>query len=122
MTDEWGDEGADEQALRVVQGIVRLARSDEACRILGVDGTLEEDVDVSFLADPLSWIATEIATGLQAAEEDEDEDTTTTTGAAAEVEGVALSRVVALVRLYELLHGTIDEQELADAVLDYEGD
>ena len=68
-SDEWEDEGESpaRQAERLVAGLVRLAGNDEAARLLGVDGTLEDEVDVTFLNDPLNWIASEIANGIRGA-------------------------------------------------------
>ena len=93
------------QAGRIVAALVRLAGDDEACRLLGVDGTLEDELDLMFLGDPLSWIANEIAGGIRLADEEDD--------------GVALSGVVGLLRLYRVLRGgTLDETELRDAVVE----
>jgi hypothetical protein len=108
MSDNWTSdvESPAAQAARIVSGLLRLARDDEACRLLGVEGTLEDEVDVTFLADPLAWIANEIANAI-AAEEDEEEV-------------VSLSTLVALVRLYRILRGgDIDETELREAVVEY---
>jgi hypothetical protein len=108
MPDEWNDEAAESleaQASRIVSGLVMLAGNDEACRLLGVIGTLEDEVDVTFLNDPLAWIANEIVSAIRY-EQDESE-------------GVPLSYLVALVRLYRILSGGIlDERELREAVLD----
>ena len=116
--DRWEDEDLEAQVRQVVQGVVRLANSDEASRILGVDGTLEDEIEIGFVAEPLQWIANEIASALRQAdsEEEDDED-----DAEAEVSGSAsLSTVVALVRLYRVLSGApLGERELMDAVLEY---
>ncbi|HEX2034018.1 MAG TPA: hypothetical protein VHS99_07525 [Chloroflexota bacterium] len=108
MTEDWGGETdtAEAQAARVVAGLVRVMNSEEAYRLLGVDGTLEDELDVMFLSDPLAWVANEIATGIRAAAEDE--------------EGASLSTVLAMLRLYRIVRGTaIDERELLDAVLEF---
>ena len=42
-----------------------LANNEEAVRLLGVEGTLEEELDVTFLNDPLGWVANEIANGIK---------------------------------------------------------
>lgn len=98
----------EEQAERVVQNIVRLAMSDEACKILGVDGTLEDEVDVMFAVDPIGYVANEIAGALAVDHSDEDAH-----------EHLALSALVALVRLYQTTtDGFIDEAGLRDAVID----
>ena len=110
MSDSWeGTESQEDEAKQIVAGLVRLAQNDEAARLLGVDGTLEDEVDVTFLNDPLAWIANEIAGAIRAEDE--------------EGEVVALSTLVALLRLYRILRGgTLTEQELLDAVLEYLGD
>ena len=105
MADEWEHEPAEARVARVVSGLIRLASSDDACRLLGVDGTLEDEVEVSFLDQPLTWLANEIASGIRL-EEDESG-------------GVSLSSLVGLVRLYRILGGgTLDEPELRQAVVD----
>ncbi|MBI3972641.1 MAG: hypothetical protein HY332_15295 [Chloroflexi bacterium] len=107
MTNQWDEEfeTPTEQAARLVSGLVRLERDEEACRLLGVDGTLEDEVDVTFLNDPLAWIANEIATGMRLEVD--------------EAEGVSLSSLVALLKLYRILRsGTLDEEELRDAIVD----
>ena len=104
MAGDWEDnESPEQQAERIISGLVRLAGNEEASRLLGIDGTLEEEVDVTFLNDPLAWIANEIASGIRL-ENDESE-------------GVPLSTLVALLRLYRIVHGSLDERELRQAVL-----
>ena len=86
---------------------MRLALSDEACRLLGVDGTLEDEVDIDFASDPLTYVANEIATALTAESDDERDH-------------LSLSGLVALVRLYQVTNdGFVDEAGLRDAVLDF---
>lgn len=120
MTREsWSEDEYREQAQQAVSRILRLAESDEACRILGVDGTLEDEVDAAFVLEPLEWIASEIAGGLRQAEaetedEDEGEDDEAPAG------GAALSTIVALLRLYAIMNGKpADERELMAAVVEY---
>ena len=115
--DSWEDGNLEEQARKVVQGVVRLAGSDEAARILGVDGTLEDEVDLPFVIAPLEWIASEIANALRQAEDEaEGDDDDNETPASA----VSLSTIVALVRLYKVLTGqTVSEPELTAAVLEF---
>ncbi|MGH2351060.1 MAG: hypothetical protein ACRDI2_20295 [Chloroflexota bacterium] len=111
MAENWDDEAdsPEAQASRIVAGLVRLADDDEACRLLGVDGTLEDEIDVTFLSDPLSWIANEVASGIRGANEED--------------EGVSLSTIVALLRLYRTLRGgVLDEGELRDAVIEFLGE
>ena len=106
MASSWDEvETPEAQAGRIVAGLVRLASDDEAARLLGIDGTLEDELDLTFVNDPVSWIASEIANGIRLADEEE--------------EGVALSGVVAQLRLYRVLRGgTLDEAELREAVVE----
>ncbi|HEV2123443.1 MAG TPA: hypothetical protein VGW38_11805 [Chloroflexota bacterium] len=121
MADSWGTDGdvagVEERVRTIITGLVRLASDDEACRILGVDGTLEDEVDLGFLLDPAMWIAGEIAGALESGglqlEGDEDEEELAPGQA-------SLSTIVALVRLYRVLRGgSLDEVELRDAVMQY---
>jgi hypothetical protein len=108
VTESWETEtdAPEAQAGRIVSGLLRLANNDEAARLLGVDGTLEEELDVTFLNDPLGWVANEIANGIKDADDEE--------------EGVPLSTVVAMLRLYGIVQGgAVDERELRDAVVEF---
>jgi hypothetical protein len=106
VTDQWDEENEspEQQASRIVAGLVRLAGNEEAGKLLGIEGTLEDEVDVTFLNDPLTWIANEIGNAIRL-ENDESE-------------GIALSSLVALLRLYRILNGSLDEQALRDAVVE----
>ena len=90
---------------RAVGQIASLARSEEACKLLGVDGVLEGQLDLAFLNDPLEWLASDIANALEAAESSDDD-------AIPAVESLTLDIVVAEFRLCQLVQGTIDENEL----------
>ena len=119
--DSWSGDSVDEPARRVVASLLRLANSDDACHLLGVDGTLEDEIDLVFLSEPLEWIASEVANALRLAEEegaeDDDEDDDEEASAAG---AVSLSTMVALVRLYKLATGrALEERELSDAVIEY---
>jgi hypothetical protein len=105
VAEDWDQEheASVERARRIVSSLLVLARDDEARRLLGVDGTLEDELDLTFLDDPVEWIASEIATAIQLQDD--------------ESQGVSLSSVVALLRLYRVLRGgSLDEQELQEAV------
>src|SRR5687768_12649403 len=119
--DSWSGDSVDEPVRRVVASLLRLAASDDACRLLGVDGTLEDEIDVVFLSEPLEWIASEVANALRLAEEDEAEDDDDEEADDAKAPGaVSLSTIVALVRLFKLATGrAIEERELADAVIEF---
>lgn len=103
-------------ARQLCVGLLRLAESDEAARLLGVDGTLEDEVDVAFAMDPLSWVGSEVANAVRdaldqadAAEPDGEEDETP-----------SLSLVVALIRLAGIARGgRLTPEELTAAVLEY---
>lgn len=102
---ETADESDEARVVRIVQNLLSLAGHEESRRLLGLDGTLEDNLDLMFVADPLAWIANDVAQAIRL--EDDESDT------------VSLSSVIAALRLYELLHGAPDEAELRDAVLDY---
>ena len=121
--ESWSGDNVDEPVRRVVASLLRLANSDDACRLLGVDGTLEDEIDLVFLSEPLEWIASEVANALRLAEEeaeeeadgDDDEDEESAAAGA-----VSLSTMVALVRLYKLATGRdLEERELSDSVIEY---
>ena len=104
-------------ARQLCAGLLRLAESDEAARLLGVDGTLEDEVDIAFALDPISWVGSEVANALrealdQAGPAESDDDETDS--------APSLSLVVALIRLAGILRGArLTPEELATAVLEY---
>ena len=93
---------------KLVGQLVSLARDESACRVLGVDGAIAEQVDIAFLEDPLDYVAYDLAAALMAA--DEDFDTST------EVPPL-LATLVAEVKLCQALTGRVDETELAKRTL-----
>ena len=118
--DSWSGDNVDEPVRRVVASLLRLAESDDACRLLGVDGTLEDEIDLVFLSEPLEWIASEIASALRLAEEEAAEDDDGDEPDADAAGAVSLSTIVALVRLYKLATGrALAERELSDSVIEY---
>ena len=118
--DSWSGNEVDEPVRRVVASLLRLANSDDACRLLGVDGTLEDEIDLVFLSEPLEWIASEVANALRQAEEEAEEDEDEEDEEVTPPGAVSLSTIVALVRLYKLATGrALEEGELADAVIEY---
>ena len=106
----WRAAARDEGPARVIADLITLAENDEACRVLGVDGALDSQVDAAFLADPLDWIAFDIATALREAEADQASDS-----------GITLTILVAELRLYRALRGAIDELALERAVRQHSG-
>ena len=118
--DSWSGDSVDEPVRRVVASLLRLAASDDACRLLGVDGTLEDEIDLVFLSEPLEWIASEVANALRLAEEEDEEEEDDDADDAKATGAVSLSTIVALVRLYKLATGrALEERELADAVIEF---
>ncbi|HET7767651.1 MAG TPA: hypothetical protein VFN74_02680 [Chloroflexota bacterium] len=118
--DSWSGADVDEPVRRVVASLLRLASSDDACRLLGVDGTLEDEIDLVFLSEPLEWIASEVASALRQAEEESEEEEDDEDEEETAPGAVSLSTIVALVRLYKLATGrALEEGELADAVIEY---
>ena len=113
MAEDWADpnEPADEadgvRVGRIVQHLLSLAGDEEARRLLGLDGTLEDNLDMMFVADPLTWIANDIAQAIQLEEDETD------------TVSLYLSYMVAALRLYQIIHGAPDQAELVEAVLDY---
>ena len=106
--DEVGDVAAEGEEARVriiVARLLKLASDPEAQRLLGVEGTLEDSLDLMFVADPLAWIANDIAQAIRVEDD--------------ELETITLSSIVASLRLYQVLVGEPDPAELAEAVLDY---
>jgi hypothetical protein len=93
---------------KLIAQLVTLAGDHVACETLGVTGVLAEQVDISFLEDPVDYIAYDLAAALMAA--DEDSDVTT------EVPPL-LATLVAEVRLCQSLQGKLDEAELVRRTL-----
>jgi hypothetical protein len=87
---------------KLVGQLVELARDETACRVLGIDGVAAEQLDVSFLEDPIDYVAYDLAAALLAA----DDDPSVTTGVPP-----LLSMLVAEVKLCQIL-GRFDEAEL----------
>jgi hypothetical protein len=96
-------ESLSEEPARFITDLMGLAENDEAARILGVDGALDGQLDAAFLADPMDWIAYDIATALYEAENE-------TLDAPA---AMNLTVLVAELRLYRALRGSIDDMALA---------
>jgi hypothetical protein len=94
--------------VRRLHDLVSLARSDEASRLLGVEGALEGQLDITFLDDPLDWIAYDVASAFDAADSQRD---------SAGV--VSLTTLVAQLRLYRALRGDVDEALLERLVREY---
>lgn len=88
---------------KLVGQLVELSRDETACRLLGVDGVVAEQVDISFLEEPLDYVAYDLAAALMAL----DEDSNITTDVPP-----LLATLVAEVKLCQTLLGRLDEDEL----------
>jgi hypothetical protein len=93
---------------KLVSQLARMAASIEACEALGVDGVLAEQVDISFVEDPLDYVAYDIAQALIAADGED--------GTASEVPPL-LATLVAEFKLCRALEGRVDETELVRRTL-----
>jgi hypothetical protein len=91
--------------------IAKLAASEEACRLLGVDGALIDQVDAAFLNDPLEWLANDIATAIRDDDEAADDDNDAETPHARD-----LSTLVAEYKLCAVMLGAVNEADLAGRV------
>lgn len=90
--------------------LIRLARDQTARDTLGVDdGVLAEQVDISFLEDPIDYLAFDLATALMSVDADEP---------SLEVPPL-LATLVGEVRLCQSLLGSVDEDALVRRALDY---
>ena len=94
---------------KLVGQLIELARDESACRVLGVDGVVAEQVDISFLEDPIDYVAYDLSLALMTADEDHDSPT--------EVPPL-LATLVAEVKLAQALLGRIDDAELVRRTLD----
>ncbi len=88
---------------KLVGQLLELARDETACRVLGVDGVIAEQVDISFLEDPLDYVAYDLGAALLAADDD---------GNVSPEAPPLLSTLVAEVKLCQALLGRLDEAEL----------
>jgi hypothetical protein len=92
---------------KLVSEIARMASSIEACEALGVDGILAEQVDISFVEDPLDYVAYDLAQALIAADSDD---------AHSDVPPL-LATLVAEFKLCRAVQGRVDETELVRRTL-----
>jgi hypothetical protein len=93
---------------KLVEQLARMAASIEACEALGVNGVLAEQVDVSFVEDPLDYIAYDLTQALIAADSDE---------ASTNEVPPLLATLVAEFQLCRALQGRVDEVELVRRAL-----
>ena len=104
--DVHGAPGSRQRVEKIVSQLMLLSRSEEACRLLGVEGVLAGQVDITVLDDALDYLAYDIA----AAVRDADEETPP-------VQATMLSTLVAELRLCGLIASHIDQHDLVERVM-----
>ena len=92
-----------------VHSLADLAQNDDACRLLGVFGVLEGQVDIAFVNDPLEWLAFDIGNAIVESNESEDEP-------AGDSRAPLLATLVAEYRLCRALLGEVNEVDLLHRV------
>ena len=98
---------ANRQAVeRAVAQLVMLSRSEEACRLLGVEGVLVDQVNITILDDTLDYLAYDIAAAIRDTAEDTEP-----------VQATMLSTLVAELRLCGLIVSHIDQHDLVERVM-----
>jgi hypothetical protein len=88
---------------KLVEQLARMASSIEACEALGVNGVLADQVDVSFIEDPLDYVAYDLAQAVFALDSDE---------ASPDEVPPLLATLVAEFKLCRAIEGRVDETEL----------
>jgi hypothetical protein len=108
MTGQDGARGASSRPRleKTVSQLMVLSRSEEACRLLGIDGVLVDQVDITVLDDPLDYVAYDIAAAVRDADED-----------SAPVQATMLSTLVAELRLCGLILGHVDQYDLVERAM-----
>ena len=95
---------------KLVNQIAALAGNEEACKLLGVDGVLEGQLDLAFLNDPIEWLADDISNAVVATQDD---DAASEDGEDSEAgESLTLDIIVAEYRLCRLILGSLDDGDL----------
>jgi hypothetical protein len=100
-----GAPSSQQRAEKVVSQLVLLSRSEEACKLLGVEGVLAGHVDITILDDPLAYLAHDIAAAVRDAED------------RAPVQTTMLSTLVAEFRLCSFISSHIDQHDLVERVM-----
>lgn len=95
---------------KLVKQLVELADDETACRVLGVDGAVAEQLDISFLEDPIDYVAYDLATALAAMDED--------AGSPEDIPPL-VATLVAEVKLSLGLLGHINQDELISRTLNH---
>jgi hypothetical protein len=95
---------------RRVDALVSLAHNDAACLLLGVDTSLEPQLDLTFVDDPLAWLAYDLAAAVKNANAEE--------AGEEEEPGPTLTTLVAEIKLLEIMSGPLDKEALIRSVLE----
>ena len=98
--------GSRSAAEKAVSQLVLISRSEEACRLLGVEGVLVGQADITMLDDPLDYVAYDIAAALHDVEE-----------GIVPGQGTMLSSLVAELRMCHLLGAHVDQHDLTERVI-----
>ena len=93
-----------------VDALVSLAHNDAACLLLGVDTSLEPQLDLTFVDDPLAWLAYDLAAAVKNANAEE--------AGEEEEPGPTLTTLVAEIKLLEIMSGPLDKEALIRSVLE----
>ena len=93
---------------KLVGLLARLAASIEACEALGVNGVLAEQVDISFIEDPIDYVAYDLAQAILAADSEE---------ASPDEVPPLLATLVAEFKLCRAVQGRVDEAEVVRRTL-----
>jgi hypothetical protein len=101
-----GAAGGRQTVEKTVSTLAMLARSEEACRLLGVDGVLADQADVAFLDDPLDYLAYDIAAAVHEAADE-----------IVPAQGTMLSTLVAELRMCQLIAVHVDQYDLTERVM-----
>jgi len=91
--------------------LVMIARSEEACRLLGVEGVLVDQADITLLEDPLDYVAYGIAAAVHETEKE-----------SAAGQATMLSTLVAELRMCNLLAAHVDQHDLIERVMRHHGE
>lgn len=103
---EYGrEDGSDEPIRDVVAQLLALSNNDEACRLLGVEGVLADQLDLRFLEDALDYVSYDIAAAMADTRQDPPLAGTT-----------MLPTLVAELKLCRLLGVRVDEHDLVQRV------
>ncbi len=106
QTDIKGASGTRQLVEKTVTQLMLLSRSEEACRLLGVEGVLVDQVNITILDDALDYVAYDIAASVRDVQED-----------TPPVQATMLSTLVAELRLCGLMIPRIDQFDLVERVM-----